>query len=247
MLYTVSLLTIFISAPVVLVLLVFFNAPYGRYARKGWGPTVTARLGWILMEAPSALIVAFTALAQGARLHPVAILLLGLWEVHYVYRACVFPFLMRRSARRFPLSVILFAWIFNGMNAYVNGVFLSGWRPGPGALTGARLAIGIALFAVGFLTHVRADSILRGLRRPGETGYAVPRGWLFEYVASPNYLGEIMEWCGWALATWSLPGLGFALFTVANLVPRAFAHRRWYAQTFTDFPPDRKSVIPFVL
>jgi len=65
-------------------------------------------------------------------------------------------------------------------------------------------------------------------------------------VASPNYFGEIVEWTGWALATWSLPGLAFALFTMANLVPRAHANRVWYIDTFPDYPRQRKRVIPFV-
>ncbi len=104
----------------------------------------------------------------------------------------------------------------------------------------------MALFAAGFLTHILADHELRNLRKPGEKGYKVPYGGLFDYVSSPNYFGEIAEWCGWALATWSLAGLGFALFTIANLVPRAFANRQWYIATFADYPRERKSVIPFV-
>ena len=33
--------------------LFFVTAPYGRHARKGWGPTMPARWGWVVMEAPS--------------------------------------------------------------------------------------------------------------------------------------------------------------------------------------------------
>ena len=29
--------------------LVFVSAPYGRHARKGWGPSLDNRLGWMLM------------------------------------------------------------------------------------------------------------------------------------------------------------------------------------------------------
>ena len=32
------------------------------------------------------------------------------------------------------------------------------------------------------------------------------------YVRHPNYLGEIVQWTGWAIMTWSLAGLAFALF-----------------------------------
>jgi hypothetical protein len=43
-------------------------------------------------------------------------------------------------------------------------------------------------------------------------------------VSCPNYLGEILEWIGWAIATWSLAGWVFAIWTMANLAPRAFTN-----------------------
>jgi 3-oxo-5-alpha-steroid 4-dehydrogenase 1 len=249
MLYRLSIIAILAAAPLVFVLLAFVSAPYGRHFRKGWGPSVTARLGWLLMESPSALIPPLVALFGARRLGTVSLLLLALWEVHYVYRAFAYPFLMGKSEKRFPLSVVSFAWIFNGLNAYGNAAFLSG--PSAAALDAEppylRLAVGIALFAVGLLTNAKADRMLRELRANGSTGYSIPRGWLFDYVVSPNYLGEMIEWCGWAVACWSLPALAFAVFTAANLVPRAVSHRRWYEENFEGFPPERKSVIPFLL
>lgn len=254
MLYEIAILAILAAAPLVFVLLVFISAPYGRYYRAGWGPSVSSRAGWILMESPSALIppilILAGALRDGApRPGAVSVFLLALWEVHYVYRAFAYPFLMSKSGKRFPLSVVLFAWIFNGLNAYANAAFLA--SPAAAALDSRtpvlRLAAGCVLFIAGFLIHTRADRMLRALRERGGTGYSVPRGWLFEYVVSPNYLGEMIEWCGWALACWSLPALAFAVFTAANLVPRAMSHRRWYERTFEDFPRARKSVIPFLL
>lgn len=248
MLDAIAILIIFISAPIVFTLLFFYTAPYGRHFREGWGPSVTARIGWIVMEAPALLVIGIIVVANGSRVSPVSFLLLGLWEIHYLYRTCLFPFLMRGSSKRFPIAIIGFAFIFNSLNGYANGIFLSG--PGllasGGFLPGLRMCAGIALFSAGFVTHVWADRDLRRLRKPGEIGYKIPHGGLFEYVSNPNYFGEITEWCGWALATWSLPGLAFALFTIANLVPRAYANRRWYVATFSDYPVERKSVIPFV-
>eukprot|EP00904_Undaria_pinnatifida_P007423 jgi/Undpi1/3810/HiC_scaffold_16.g07179.m1 len=46
---------------------------------------------------------------------------------------------------------------------------------------------------------------------------------MFEYVSTANFFGECVEWCGFAIAGWSLPAAAFALYTVANLVPRARA------------------------
>jgi len=80
----------------------------------------------------------------------------------------------------------------------------------------------------------------------GETGYKIPHGGLFERVSCPNYLGEIIEWSGWALATWCLPGLSFAVWTFANLAPRARAHHRWYRAKFPEYPEERKALIPGV-
>jgi len=248
MLSTVAILVIFISAPLVFALLFFTTAPYGRHYRAGWGPSIAARTGWIVMEAPAILVIGFIVFSNGRGISLLSFLLLGLWEIHYLYRTCLFPFLMRENTKRFPIVLILFAGIFNSLNGYANGVFLAAAPPLASGhlLPSLRLCAGIALFAAGFLTHVWADRDLRRLRAPGEIGYKIPHGGLFELVSSPNYFGEITQWCGWAIATWSLPGLGFALFTAANLVPRAWSNRAWYIARFPDYPKKRKSVIPFI-
>jgi steroid 5-alpha reductase family enzyme len=102
------------------------------------------------------------------------------------------------------------------------------------------------LFVAGFIVNRWADLALRSLRKPGETGYRIPYGGLFRHVSCPNYLGEVVEWCGWALATWSLPGLAFAVWTFANLAPRARAHHAWYHSNFEDYPAERKALIPWI-
>lgn len=247
MLNTIALLVIFASAPAVFILLYFVTAPYGRYFREGWGPSIDARASWVLMELPAVVVIAGIVLFDGRQASIIAILLLGLWEVHYLYRTFLFPMLLRDNGKRFPIVLIFFAAIFNSLNGYANGNFLTGFSlPDGGVFSDARLGIGVALFAAGFIIHVRADHELRKLRKPGEIGYRIPRGGLFNLISSPNYFGEIAEWTGWALATWSLAGLGFAVFTAANLVPRAHANRAWYLATFPDYPRSRKRIIPFV-
>ncbi len=49
-------------------------------------------------------------------------------------------------------------------------------------------------------------------------------GGMFEYVSGANFFGEIVEWTGYTVATWSFPALAFLIFTIGNLVPRALAH-----------------------
>ena len=93
---------------------------------------------------------------------------------------------------------------------------------------------------------MHADNALLRLRKRGRTGYVVPQGGAYRYISCPNYLGEILEWTGWAVATWSLGGLAFCVFTAANLVPRARSNHRWYRENFPDYPPGRRALIPGV-
>ncbi len=58
---------------------------------------------------------------------------------------------------------------------------------------------------------------------------------------------QIIEWTGFAIATWALPGVAFALYTAANVGPRALANHRWYRERFENYPAERKALIPFVL
>jgi 3-oxo-5-alpha-steroid 4-dehydrogenase 1 len=250
--YSIGLLAIYAASIAVLVLLSFVSAPYGRYQRKGWGPAVSARVAWIVMELPAVVVIALCAVGaavSGRELRLVPLIFLALWQVHYLYRTFVFPLLMRGGGKRFPVLLVLFAMIFNTANGFVNGynLFLSGRAYPLTWLLDLRFLGGLALFVFGLCVHAFSDRSLRRLRQANEVGYSIPRGGLFEYVSAPNYFGEIVQWTGWALMTWSLAGLSFALFSVANLLPRGIRHHRWYRETFDDYPDRRRAVVPFVL
>ena len=147
-----------------------------------------------------------------------------------------------------PIAVVGSGFAFNVVNAYVNARFISEFGEyGVEWLGDPRFLGGLAIFAAGFALNFHSDNILLGLRKPGRTGYSIPRGGAFRYVSCPNYLGELLEWSGWAVATWSLGGLAFFTYAAANLVPRALSHHRWYRERFADYPAGRKAVIPGVL
>jgi hypothetical protein len=234
-------------AAVTFVALCFVVAPYGgRHGRPGWGPTVPARVGWVVMEAPACVLFLVFYLLGEHRAQLVPLLFLLLWQAHYVQRAFVYPLLMR-SGSRMPVLVVLLAIAFNTLNAWVNARWVSHYGEyGPEWLTDARFWVGVVLFAGGYALNVSSDRILRRLRRAGG-GYRIPQGGGFRYVSSPNYLGEMVEWTGWAVATWSLAGAAFALYTIANLAPRAVANHRWYRDTFDDYPRERRALLPFLL
>ncbi len=66
-------------------------------------------------------------------------------------------------------------------------------------------------------------------------------------LSCSNHLGEIIEWTGYVIMCWNLAAVAFLAWTIANLIPRALSHHRWYKQHFGNYPARRKAVIPFVL
>ena len=245
--YNVVLLVSFGLAAAVFVSLFFVDAPYGRHTRRGWGPTIGDKAGWIVMEAPSPLLLA-VAYFWGRPGTVTALVFLVMWEVHYLYRAFLYPLCVRDSQGRMPLSVVAMGALFNVLNAYLNGRYLFMLSDGyPLAwLVDPRFVLGLGLFGLGMLVNRRADRRLLNLRRERGTTYRIPEGGLYRWISCPNYFGEIVEWLGWAIATWSLSGLAFAAWTAANLAPRARANHRWYLETMPDYPRERKALLPGV-
>jgi len=225
------------------------TAPYGRHLRRGWGPTVPARLGWIAMElVPLLVFVPLFLAGPTAKTAPMWVFF-ALWVAHYIHRSLVFPLRAHNRGRQMPALIVVSALGFNAINAALNGAYL-GWIAASypqSWLADPRFIIGLLLFAAGALLNLWADNRLIHLRRPGSTDYVIPRGGPFEFVSCPNHLGEIVEWTGFAMMCWNLPALSFAVWTAANLVPRSLSHHRWYGEQFADYPTGRRAVIPGLL
>lgn len=221
-------------------------APYGRYFEPGWGRALHPRIGWILMETPAVLVLPAFFLASDRKGDPVLWAFVALWVLHYVHRGWIYPF-RKKAGREMPLGLALCAVAFNLFNGSFNGGWL--FHLGPvypqDWLSRPQFLIGLAVFAAGFAINVHADTILIGMRQRSDR-YGVPQGGLYRWISCPNYLGEIMEWCGWAILTWSWAGLSFAVWTAANLIPRALAHHRYYRERLEGYPVGRKAIVPFV-
>lgn len=234
-------------AACVFIALQFLTAPYGRHARPGWGPTIHRTAGWVIMESPAVIVFLACFLVSGRR-DPVSLVFLLLWLLHYAWRAFIYPFRLRGGQLRMPLSVVAMAFGFNVMNGYLQGrgIFTFGPARGVAWFADPRFMVGALLFLGGYALNQQSDIILRGLRAPGESGYRIPYGGAYRLVSCPNYFGELVEWLGWAMLTWSPAGLVFFLWTAANLVPRARSHHRWYLERFPEYPRERKAVIPWL-
>ena len=116
----------------------------------------------------------------------------------------------------------------------------------PDWLKTPQFILGVLLFFTGMGINWYSDYVIRHLRKPGDTRHYLPSQGMYRYVTSANYFGEIIEWAGWAILTWSLSGLVFLWWTVANLVPRANAIWYRYKEEFGDAVGNRKRVFPFL-
>lgn len=240
-----------ITALVVFVSLYFVTAGYGKFATKKWGPTVNNKLGWVLMEAPVFITMCLLLYFSNRPVSTAVLVMFGLFQLHYFQRSFIFPFLLKGNSRM-PLSIILMGVVFNILNAFMQGGWLfyicpedmynASWISTP------QFIVGTIIFFVGMFINIQSDSIIRGLRKPGDTKHYLPKGGMYNYVTSANYFGEIVEWTGFAILTWSLSGAVFAWWTFANLVPRAASIYDRYIAEFGQEVKDRnlKRVIPWI-
>jgi len=224
-------------------------APYGRHSNESWGKRIDNRLGWVLQEIVSPLVLAWFFLSGDNEKTTALWLFFALWTIHYFNRSLIFPFRTKTKGKLIPLMIVFSAIFFNIVNGWTNGYYLGTLcEPYTDAwLTDPRFIIGIIIFFIGAGINIHSDHILLNLRKHGDTGYYIPKGGFFKYISCPNHFGEIVEWSGFAIMCWNLPALGFAVWTAANLIPRAIAHHKWYKEKFEDYPNERKAVLPFLV
>lgn len=229
------------------------NAPYGRYAEsETFKDSCTAikingTIAWFLQELPTLIAVYIcwqTALPELRNNLGNQALLLA-WTLHYTNRTLIHPLLVR-GGKPTQLFVMLSAMLFCAVNGYVQCrcltqyVLVPFWSP--------MTIIGLLVWLLGLSLNLHSDHILRNLRKPGDTGYKIPQGGLFEYVSGANFTAEILEWIGFAIAGGVAVGpVMFAFCTAFNIGPRAVAHHQWYLERFgEDYPKSRKRLIPFI-
>ena len=229
------------------LILLFISAPYGRHIRSGWGPIMSKRTGWVFMETPALYVMWLFYFLCADFTNIVLIIFLLVWSIHYTNRSIIWPFLIDKNGSM-PLVVALLAFIFNVFNASFHGYwfFFMDNQYDVSWLLNSNFLLGLSIFILGMMINIHSDKILLDISK-GKKGYQIPYGGFYKWISSPNYFGEIIEWIGWAIMTWSLSGFVFALWTTFNLLPRALKHHSWYKVKFDNYPKDRKAIIPKIL
>ena len=240
-----------IIAVIVFVALYFVTAGYGVFYNKKWGFAIPNKIGWILMESPVFIAMILLCVLSERDTNLVCLIFLILFEIHYFHRSFIFPFLIRGKSVM-PLSVILMGMVFNTLNALMQGGWIFYVSPVNmyeiSWLTTPQFIIGTIIFFTGMIVNIHSDYIIRHLRKPGDTNHYLPKKGMFRYVTSANYFGEFVEWLGFAILTWSLSGAVFALWTFANLAPRAAKIYDNYKKEFGDELDTTKvkRILPFI-
>lgn len=267
-----STLIMFIAGLVTFIGCFVLAAPYGRFSTGGWGVLIPARLAWFLMESPTLWttgIIASLAWLKADRLSTVSgignrlddianCLLMGLFLTHYVNRSIIYPLRMTAHSAPMPISVMMAAFFFCTWNGSNQASYLILVREYPKDwVFHPQFLIGVVIFFVGLAMNISADNTLMRLKTDLQQSsnsnskqpkrYGIPKGGTFELVSCANFLGEIIEWWGFALACDSLTAASFAFYTMVFLTSRALHYHKWYKEKFDDYPPQRKAIYPYLL
>lgn len=243
--------TMAVLAVIVFIALHRINAGYGINYTPKWGPSISNRTGWVIMEAPAFICMAIIWAISPRASQAAPCVMALLYELHYFQRSFIFPFLMRGKSKM-PWAIIIMGMTFNTVNAYMIGGWIFMVSPPdlyrPGWLLSPLFILGTLIFFTGMAINLHSDNVIRHLRQPGDTRHYIPKKGMYRYVIGANYFGEFIEWTGFAILSWSIPGAVFALWTFANLAPRARSlHERYSKEFGKDFDAlNLRYILPFI-
>ncbi len=215
-----------------LAVVVFFalyqvKAGYGILFDKSWGITLSNKWAWMIMEAPVFIAMCWFWMMSPRKWDLVPFIFFLLFQIHYLQRAFIFPWLIKGKSRM-PLLIMFTGIVFNLANAFIQGqwifflaptsMYTQSWIRDP------RFLLGTALFLAGLIINIQSDGIIRNLRKDGDSNHYLPEKGLFRYV-----------WNGWVLPY--SPGLSADSFSSSGLLPILFHGRTPSTRnTRTNFP-----------
>jgi len=244
--YNFILIPWLITALITFVVLFTITAPYGKFSNSGWGFLINYRLGWFIQEIISPLSFSYFFLTGIAEKNYVSWILFFIWVLHYINRSIIFP-LRISNGSKIPIPIIMSAIFFNIINGFINGFYIGNFAFfDTEYVYSIKFILGFLIFMIGLIINIYSDEILIKIKNK-DIGYQIPEGGLYKYISCPNYFGEIIEWIGFAIISWSFPGLLFAIWTMANLIPRAKSNHNWYKEKFKNkYPENKKAIFPFI-
>ena len=254
--FNIVLIVEYVFALFCFVALYFIPAGYGKMVDKKWGFAINNKIAWLIMECPT-VVVMFSFILAAYYLpftkeeYISRTLILLPFICHYVYRSFIFPFLLRGKSLM-PITIVLMGLVFNTINSSLISTWCFYICPSSfysySYFKSFNFIIGIVVFLIGFVANIDSDAYIRGLRKTGDTKHYFPHCHLYRFVSSANYLGEMVEWLGFAILTANPASYLFLAWTGANLIPRSHAIYKQYQKEFPDEMEKYKvkRIFPFI-
>lgn len=233
-------------------------ASHGRFHktnRKSF--MVSDEIAWIFQESPNLIITLFyliKAIIFDTKQNKINIFLICLYFLHYIHRTLIFPIILseKKTKKKWPFEIMILAFIFCICNGFMQNrsILINAEYP-EGYLMKTNVILGVFVFLIGMFINIYHDYRILYLKRNNIgniDGYVVPTGGLYEFISAPNYLGEIIEWVGFAIACNTSSAWLFAYTTFCAIFPRGLNYHKWYIEKFgNNYPKHRMAIIPYVI
>ncbi|CAH8601165.1 unnamed protein product [Schistosoma curassoni] len=214
------------------------------------GPLIIYAVVWLLRQ-PSLKNNMLPPMSSDFYLRRVA---LACWSGHYIKRLLETVFVHRFSHATMPLrNLFVNCSYYFGFALFIS-YFTNHHLYTPPTFGHTQIVIGFFLFMIGEWGNFSCHLAFKRLRPAGSKVRQIPYpvdGWLctrmFNLVACPNYTYEIISWIGFTIMTQTLPALIFTICGFRQMSVWAINKLKAYRLEFTDFPKNRKAIVPFIL
>lgn len=108
----------------------------------------------------------------------------------------------------------------------------------------------LILFIIGSYIQMKSHKILAKLRIVRkDVKYSNPKGFLFNYIYCPHYLGELIMYLSFILlSNFSSMNLNCCVIWVwSNQFILSYNTKLWYNEKFKEEDNNRKAIIPFII
>jgi very-long-chain enoyl-CoA reductase len=221
---------------------------YSKFANRQAKFTLPSRLGMFIIYFPAVLLFPAVLWGLGVETTPWHLLTAGMISVHFGKRCLETLFVHKYSGVMNGFSVAMICGLYSTQSALL-GYIAATEMPKDLVLSSQfqpMFGLGLALWVAGTAINAWHHIILANLRQPGETGYKVPRGGLFRWIACPHYLGELVAWWGFSLVFHHIAAFVVTATMTFYLAGRAFNTVKWYRSKGIEVPDTWKRLVPFV-
>jgi very-long-chain enoyl-CoA reductase len=169
------------------------------------------------------------------------------WVLHFLKREFETFFVHKFSRPTMPLSNLFkncaYYWSFG---AFIGYPLCS---PSFSPPSDVQVYVGAVLFVLAEVGNLICHLKLSNMRTSeGSQERSIPKGFLFEYVACPNYTFEVLSWIAFSIATQLFFSYAFTVVGFLQMADWAMKKHRNYKKTFDKeyTKLKRKAIVPFL-